>query len=223
MPNRLEGDLKVTGALVAGSMAIPSGAVNNAAVAGDAAISRSKLAQDALAIYPLPLQDFRVWDDVPTTLQSTSDASADDLAMVGGTFGTAPPLLQSGDVKAAGSVSKFARITWTVPPEFDEGETLQVRVRSAVLTTVADSSAAVDVVAYINDGDGGLSADMIATVEQDTNDLAYADHDFSLSTSILTRGDKVDMRIALNLNDAASGTTVRGSISEVSLLMDVRG
>lgn len=43
MPNRIEGDLQVTGRVYSGSLTIPAGSVSNAGVAADADIAASKM------------------------------------------------------------------------------------------------------------------------------------------------------------------------------------
>src|SRR3990167_3164676 len=117
MANRSEGDHYVAGRLTADSMPIPADAVVNASVASDAAIARSKLAQNALSPFDVNLVDFRVWDAMQTNLPGTS--ATDDLGLYGNTFGTTSPLIRTYDVKAAGAVTLRARVLIPLPIEYD--------------------------------------------------------------------------------------------------------
>src|SRR5690349_17053811 len=71
------------------------------------AIKRNELEQNANAVFPIPWEAWRVWDALHTNLPGTS--AADDLALVGGTFGAASPSIQTYDVKAAGAQTLRAR------------------------------------------------------------------------------------------------------------------
>ena len=219
--SRLESDLHVAGNLTANSMTIPDNAVTNASVIASAAIVRSKLAQTVLAEYPIELFLFRVWDAMQTNLPGTS--AADALGLIGGTFGSASPLLQTYDVKAAGAVTLRARVTIPVPIEYDAGETLTIRVRGGMTTTIADTSATVDIEAYRFDEDGGVSADLCTTAAQSINSLTKADKDFVVTPTTFNPGDQIDIRVTIAVTDAATVGTVKATLSKLALLCDVRG
>jgi hypothetical protein len=221
MASRHEGDHYFTGHVSAGSMTVPAGAVTNSGVHADAAIARSKLEQNTLAIFPVDLNTLRVWDAYNTVLASTP-GSADDLALVGGTFGTAHQLVQTGDVKAT-TTTRYARFQVPLPAEYDDGETVQIRLYAGMETTVADTSALVDVVAYEIDGTGGISADLVTTAATTANSLTYANVDFTLTATSLVAGDILDVRIAFAVTDGATATAVIGSIGKIALLCDIRG
>lgn len=218
---RIDDNMHIGGHLTAVSMTIPANAVVNASVSADAAIERSKLQLESLAEYPVKLTDFRVWDALQTNLPGTS--SSDDLGLIGGTFGSASPVLQTYDVKAAGAVTLRARTTINLPVEFGSAETVNIRVRGGMTTTVADNSATVDIEAYKIDEFGGISADLCATAAQTINSLTSADKDFVISSSTLSAGDQLDVRVSVAVNDAATGTAVKATLGKVSLLCDVRG
>lgn len=221
MPSRLEGDVSVTGHLTVGGITLPSGAVSNATVVSGADIARAKLAQDTLAKYVIPWQAFRVHDAYQTTLPGTP--LSDDLGLVGGTFGSATPSLQTEDLKAAGATSSYARFFFMLPPEYDSGETVQLRLRAGMLTTVADTSATVDVEVYESNKEAGVSADLCATAAQSINSLTLADKDFTITASSLVPGDVLDVRITTAVTDGATGTAVKAIIGYVAFLLDIRG
>lgn len=207
MSGRIIGDLRVTGDLtVNGSM--PT-------------ISRSGLEQDSAKVYPIPLTRFRTHDAMQTNLPGT--AAADDLGLTTGTLGTDSPKLTTGDLKAAGATTRYARCQVALPPEYVDGETVTLRVSAGMETTVADNTATLDAQVYKVDREGGVGSDLCGTAAQNINSLTFGDQDFSITATGLSAGDLLDIRLALAVNDAASGTDVIGTIGQVELLCDIKG
>jgi len=206
----------LTGAIRLADDHIVDGHIN-----ANAAIARSKLALDVLRKYAIPLTDFRVWDAMHTVLPGT--AAADDLALVGGTFGTGSPTIQTSDLKAAGATTQRARVLVRLPAEFQSARQVTLRFHAGMNTTIADTSCTIDVEAYESDFDGGISADLVTTAAQTINSLTSADKDFVLTTTDLVAGDWLDIRVSITCTDAATGTAVIGQFGLAQLLCDVRG
>src|SRR4051812_11426924 len=102
---------------------------------------RNSITQDT-TLHAIPWTAWRVWDAQQTNLPSSG--AADDLGHIGGTFGTDVPSLQTGDVKALGAVTRYARCQAKIPPEYQPGQPLTIRVHAGMKTTVAGTSATVD-------------------------------------------------------------------------------
>lgn len=219
--NTISGDLTVSGDFSAGTMTLPASSVTNANVSSAAAIERSKLAQDVLKVYPVNMTDLRVWDAMATVLPGT--AANDDLALVGGTFATASPSVQAGDLKSAGATTRYARFLVPLPAEYDAAETVIVRFHAATMTHVADTSCTIDLQAYESNGETGISADLCATAAQSINSVTFADYDFTITATSLVAGDVLDCRVAITCTDAAGGTAVTPTIGKISLCCDVKG
>lgn len=217
----ITGDLTLLGTLKPTGIVLPDNTVSNASCAANAAIARSKLAQDALAVYGIPMSAFRTHDAMATNLPGTS--SGNDLAYVGGTHSTNSPSLKTADLKSAGATSNYARVELILPAEYDSGNTVTLRLNSYMLTTVADVSATVDVTCFKADRIGGVGSDICATVAQDMNSLTPANKDFTITPTGLVPGDKLDVRIEVAVNDASTGTAVIAAIGAVELLLDIRG
>lgn len=218
---RIDGDMYIAGALTADTMTLSASCVTNDSVSSSAAIARTKLAQTVLAEYPVELTRFRVWDAMQTNLPGTS--AADDLGLIGGTFATASPMIQTYDVKAAGAQTLRARVVLNMPIEYDAAETVNIRVRGGMITTIADNSCTVDIECCKLDEDGAVAADICATAAQSINSLTKADKDFTITATTLNPGDQLDVRVTIAVNDAATATTVKAALSKISLLCDVRG
>jgi len=197
-----------------GSISCPSNALS--------AQSRDTiLLQDPNAVFPIKLTDLRVWDAFQTPLPGT--AATDDLALIGGTFGTAHPMVQAGDLKAAGATTRYARFTLVVPECYDEAETFSIVISAGMKTTVADTSCTVDVECYKHDKVGGLGSDICATAAQSINSLTFADKSFTITPASLTAGSVLDVRISIACNDAATGTAVTPTIANIDAVMDIKG
>jgi hypothetical protein len=185
-------------------------------------VARTNLTQDNLAVYPLELESWKVFDAIQTALPGTP--STDDLGVVGGTFGTGVPSLQTEDLKTAGATSNRARRTFVLPPEYVAAETVQIRLHAGMLTTVADTTATVDVEIFKSDREATVDGtDLVATAAQSCNSLTLADLTFTVTATSLAPGDILDIRITTTVTDAATGTAVKAIIGAVELLLDVKG
>ena len=197
------------------------GSVSVGATSVSAQTRDTILTQEALVRFPVVLTDLRVWDALQTNLPGT--AANDDLALIGGTLGSAAPMIQAGDLKAAGATTRYARFSVPIPECYEDGETLNIVISAGMTTTVADTSCTVDVQAYLHDKVGGVSADLCATSAQSINSLTFADKSFSITETTLVRGGVLDVRVAITCTDAATGTAVIPTIANIDLACDIKG
>lgn len=186
----------------------------------DGQIAKSKLAQQNNDLIAIPLTDLRVHDAVSSLLPAT--AAADDLGLVSGTYGTDGPLLKTSDAKAT-TVTQYARVLVPVDDLWVTGETYQVRIIAGMDTTVSDTTATVDLEAYVPDGDGAVGSDICATAAQSINSLTTANFDFTITTTSLTDGDILDLRITVAITDSATATAVYGQIYGIQIMRDTKG
>jgi len=185
-------------------------------------VARSGLTQDTSQSYWLPWDGFRVWDAVATNLPATP--ASDDLGLIGGTWGTGVPSIQTGDLKAAGSTTRYARCQFQLPPEYVTGTGLVLRLHAGMITTIAGTAATVDVEVYKSGKEFLVSgSDLCATAATSINSTTLADKDFAITGTGLVAGDQLDIRIAILVNDAASGTNVIGCIGSAEILLSIRG
>lgn len=219
--SRITDGLYVVGDIEAsGSIVLPAGSITNSSVSASAAIARSKLALDGLKPFVINPTDWRVWDAIQTVLPGTS--ASDDLGLYGGTFATSSPLIRTYDVKTL-TTTLYARAQIILPAEYEAGGTVTIRLKSGMVTTVASSAATIDIQAYKVDGAGGIGSDICATSAQSINSLSFANKDFSITAASLNPGDVLDVRVAIAVTDAATGTAVIGAFGLAQLLCDIRG
>ena len=196
---------------------LPPGSVTQTAVA-NGAIGRSQLAEVSLAQYSLHPETWTVHD---SSAALPTSAAADDLGLASGGFGTASPSLQTIDFKAATTTAYALRVV-EMPPQYASG-TVQVRVRAGMLTTIADDNCTVDLEAHKLNGDGAVAADLVTTAAGDVNSLSKSTHDCTITSSGLVAGSLLDLRLKVVGTDASTGTTVQATITNVLLLLDIRG
>ena len=206
--------MTVTTARITGSLTIPETGIS-------AQTRASILKQDALAIFPVNMMDLRVWDAIQTNLPGT--AAADDLALIGTTFGSTAPKVTAGDCKTLGATTRYARFMVELPECYEAGETVTISLSAGMATTVAGTSCTVDVECYEIDKIGGISADLCTTSAQSINSLTFASKAFTITPSALSAGDVLDVRITIACNDGASGTAVTPTIAGIDLLCDIKG
>lgn len=150
--------------------------------------------------------------------------SPDDLCITSGAFGTGIPYVTTGDVKAT-SGTKYARFTYVLPPEYDDGESVQIRAQAGMVTTVAGTSCVLDFEAYLCSTSGVVisGSDLVATSAQSINSTTHTTFDFDVTGTSLTRGRMLDIRMAITWIDGATGTAVIGAVSKLGLRLDIRG
>lgn len=182
---------------------------------------RSSLAQDDFQCYPIPWTAWRVFDAFGTNLPATS--ANDDLGISGGTYGTGCPYLTTGDVKTT-TVSRKARAVVALPPEYVAGQSVRITISGGMKTTVADTSATVDVSAYKLNREGAVDgADLVTTTATTINSLTFGDKSFDVTATSLNPGDQLDVQLTVAVVDGASGTAVEAALGSIDLVVDIKG
>jgi len=190
-------------------------------------ISPLKDRDDLLAVEErvkvIPFEGWREDDDHDGLLSETP--TADYLGLVGGTFGTNHPSLQTLDVGGdAASATASARRTIEVPQDYVAGQSFKIRLHGGMHTTVADTTATADLEVHKCDGDRTVSADLASAASANNiNSVTYSDVNFTITATTLTPGDLLDVRLSITTEDAGnSGADIRGVIGKVSLVYNGR-
>lgn len=185
-----------------------------------AGITRSQLAQFPNAIRRITPFEWRVWNS--GALLTT--AGTDDLGLVAGTFNTDVFTVQAGDLKAAGATTRYALVQVALPENYEDGQTVTLRLTAGMETTAADGSCTLDVECYkVGDNAQVDGADLCTTAAQSINSTTPADKDFTITPSSLVAGDVLEIRIAITCTDTATVTAVSPTVYLAALLYDARG
>jgi len=124
-------------------------------------------------------------------------------------------------LKAAGATTRRAALFVAVPHDFEAANTLTIRLYAGMLTTVADTSATVDVEVHVLAKAGTIGADLCATAATTINSLGATAKDFVATPDTLVPGDMLHIRVSVAVNDAATATAVIGGIWAIDLLADL--
>jgi hypothetical protein len=181
---------------------------------------RTDLEIDSLQSYVIPLTNMRVHDAMQTVLPGT--AANDDMGLITGTPGTDVPTLQGVDFGGTTSDEK-AGFQFVLPPEYYSGGQIQVVVRAAMLTAIADTSCTVDVQCWPQDDNGAAAADICATSAQNMNSLTPANYTFTITATNRLPGDVLNIRLAFAGTDAGNLAVMIPEISKVTVKLDIRG
>jgi hypothetical protein len=213
-------ELTVKNTITCERLSVAQPTITNAMVDTNAAIVRSKLAQDTFAEYVIDFLACRVHDALHTVLPGT--AAADDMGLITGTPGTDAPTLQGVDFGGTSTDEKCAFL-FRLPPEYDDGESVVLRVRAAMLTTVSDGTATVDVECWKADGDGAVGSDICATAAQSINSLTPANKDFVITETGLVAGDLLVFRVSFGGSDSGNAGVMIPEISKLTARIDIKG
>lgn len=205
------------------TIVIPAGSLPDQAISQQAQLDPAKFRQRVLQRYPVAWDSFRVWDAWQTNPPGT--AATDDLALISGAMvasGSAGKI-SAGDCRTLGPTTRRIGFFFPVPANYDDGETIQFRVRAAMETTVASVSCTVDLETFVLGVGASVGVDLITTAAQSMNFLALADYDFQLDAAQLDPGMLLLTRLTISVNDAATGTAVIPTVYSVNLFADTRG
>lgn len=199
---------------------IPSNEILNYQIHESAGIERSKLATEIKKVN-VPLESLRVHDALQTALPTS--ASADDLGLVIGTFGTDAVVVQTSDSKAT-TATQYARFSYRLPDNYVAGAAISVAAHVGMKTTVSDGTATIDFEVYKkNDATGLVGSDLVTTSATTINSLTAAAKEFVITPTGLVNGDELDVRVTVAITDAATATAVIGRLMKLYFLVSVKG
>jgi hypothetical protein len=205
------------------SLTIPAASISGNALSGNAEILHSQMRQRVLQPFPVNWADFRVWD--AQVSNPVAVAASDDLALLPAAFTAsgASTLISAGDCKNLGATTRRVAFFTSVPAEYDDGETIQIRIRAFMSTTVASTSCTVDLEAFIVGSSSTVGSDLVTTAATTMNSLTASDKDFTIDAASVNPGDLLLCRLTIVCNDTATATAVTPTVSSVVLLCDTRG
>lgn len=220
---KFDEDIKTNGSVTCQQLYVGSGTIHASMCSDNMDLARSQQIQEVLVEYVVNPLLCRVHDSLHTLLGATAGSpSADDMALITGTPGTDAPTLQGVDFGGTSTDEKCAFL-FVLPAEYDEGQSITVRIRAAMLTTVSDGTATVDVECWKADDNGAVGSDICATAAQSINSLTPANKDFVITPSGLEVGDVLIIRVSFGGSDTGNAGVMIPEISKISLLLDIRG
>jgi hypothetical protein len=182
---------------------------------------RASLAVDYLQPHPLPVFQWRKTTAFDANLPATS--SGTDLGLYTGTHGTSAPYIATSDLKTAGATTRTARTLFQIPANYVAGKGVQIRLAAGMITTVADTSATINVDVRRIARDGTAGANLNAAAAVTINSLTLSDKTITLNAATLAPGDYLDIKATIVVTDAAGVTAVIATIALAEVLCAIQG
>ena len=212
-----------------GTANIVDGAVNNAKVAADAALVRSKLAEDSLARYQIPLMSWR--NDDGTILDATGGVGKWKIVHAGWGTGTL-------ELKGSQDSQQSAPLTYTMqrevvlPPEYVDGADIELNIQAKYSCEDPASCPpilnTIDAEVYELTDAGTVGADLNGDAVEDLTDSFADTAGFTIDGSGLVAGDRLMVMIRAAITAGfhvgmAELSAARAHIGSVELQQDVKG
>lgn len=213
---RLLGEISMASA---DSVTYKNASIPGTALQSAANVNRSQLIQEDAAVYALELETWRV-TGTGALLGTTAGTPSGAFGLTYGTHGSASPKIV-GESASGNSKTNTCRRLYTLPPEYQEAETVTLRVHARI-TADANTSETIDAEVYETDGEAGVGSDICATAAQ-TLTTSFASYDFTITATTLTAGDTLDIELTGVADDTGGAAGAVIEIGEVFLLLDIRG
>lgn len=183
-------------------------------------VARAGIVTDTQAKYPVPLESLRV-TGTGAALGAVAGTPAGAFGLTYGAYGTNSPKILGEAASGASKTDKF-RFTKPLPPEYVDGANVTVRVHCKEAVGAATISTTVSCLVRKSDKETGVGSNICATSGQDVT-TAYADKDFAVTPTGLVRGDILDIEVTGMTDDTGGTVGTVLTISDVEVLMDIKG
>ena len=184
-----------------------------ALTAGAGAIDRAALTEDALAIFDLPIRNWMA-----------EDGAVLGIAAEAGTFfvqdGTNQMYLQAEEAVSETEVSVM-KTSFTLPENYVDGEPITLRLVVDVTGAGTLGTCTVDASAYLQDNDGAVGSDLVATSAIAVTAASGA-KDFTITPTGLVSGDVLSIVVTTSIAETAA-TAIRAIVTKTQVLCDVKG
>ena len=211
----------------ADGMTVPSG--ETLAVAGtltatgtvnipDGSIARSELVEDALAVYPIEFGNVLGADGADLAITETAgdfyrSIGTNQLLILGE--------VSNGTVGADTEVS-VGFFRFTMPAEYVAGGDIKIRAGVDVVGSGALGTCTIDFEAYLQSGtDGSVGSDLVTTAATAISATA-GNKDFVVTPTGIVPGDIFVVKMTTSV-DNTNSTAIQAQISQLAMLLDVKG
>ena len=205
----------------AGALTITNGAVTNAKCAADMGLTRSKLAEDALARYHVTLMNCRsnVGNDISTS------GSAGVFYISNGGWGTTTAVVLRGESAQGNTKTDYLCFELGIPPEYvPAGDARVIVLARLVGTGTVGAATEMNIsVRKVSDSDGALGADLWSGAAGVPEKAVWNAHSFALTTTGLAAGDRLMVRLRGIVEETGGANALQLEIARIELKLDVKG
>jgi len=179
--------------------------------------ARADMEQEANAIYRVPLMTCRNANG--TVMDATGGAGLFSIA--NGGYGAGTLVLNSeganGNTKTDTLCFEFA-----LPPEYDDGETVTIKVHAKYSGAGTVGTKTLDLEAYELDAEGATAGDICGTAIQ-TLTTSFASYSFTITPAGLAAGDKILVFVQAVIQESISGGALTVTIGDIRATLDIKG
>jgi hypothetical protein len=190
----------------------------NADISASAAISRSKLAEDALAPFPVPLEAIK--SNAGAALTAAETAGTFDI-----TVGT-NTLVANGEVTDNETEVSVAYFQFMLPAEYVAGGDVTIRMPAALIKTGSptNNGSTLDIEVF-EQTNATAGSDICATAAVTFAALdTWYNKDFTITATDLVAGDVITVKVTSSVVDSeAGGGTIILNLAPPTVLVDIKG
>ena len=208
----------VTGTLDISGATVTYRSILNADVNASAAIARSKLAEDALAVYGIAAHEFR--NDDGSGLIAAAENDLFGFTSAGMGTGT---LTIDGDPASNESETSTGMFEFALPPEYVDAGDVQLLVTLRESVGAATVATTFSCEAYEDDGEGGVGANLAGSPDVTDVTTSWQTSTTAITAAGLVRGDKLRVFIRLVANDTGGAVGTIAQIGSIKIKIDVKG
>lgn len=183
----------------------------------DGAVTRAKLAENALQPFPIPFTDVMGADGAVLAISETAgdfyrDLGTNQLRILGE--------ISNGTVGADTEVS-VGWMRFVLPDRYVDGGDITIRAGVDVIGSGALGTCTIDFSAYKQSGtEGTVGSDLVATAATAISATA-GNKDFTVTPTGLVAGDILNIKMTTTVDNTDS-TAIQAQISTLSVLCDVK-
>jgi hypothetical protein len=201
------------------SAKIVNGAIVDADVNANAAIARSKLAEDALQMYGIPISRLRQ----VTGIQLAATETAGNFYEVV----SANVFLAKGEVTDNETETSVTQFQFILPPDYVAAGDVTIRIPCAIVKTGSptDNGSTIDV-AVFEQSNGTVGADLSTTTAAATFAAldTWYNKDFVITAAGLVAGDIINVVITAAIIDSEAGAgSMLLNMSPPRVMLDIKG
>jgi hypothetical protein len=198
---------------------ILDGTIVNADIDTAAAIARSKLAEDALQVYGIPI--VRIVGVAGAALTAAETAGTFDT-----TIGT-NTMLANGEVTDNETEVSVAYFQFVLPPEYVAAGDITIRMPSALIATGSptNNGSTLDIAVYEQSDAGAVGSDLSGGGAATYAALdTWYNKDFVITATDLVAGDVLNIKITSSVIDSEAGAgTIVLNLAPPKVLIDIKG
>jgi len=177
-------------------------------------LPRASLAEDALAVYGIPVNEVMAADGAPL---GVSETAGDFFLSLGTNF-----MELRGEEAISETEASIGYIQFILPPEYVAAGDVKIRFRCQIDGAGTDNASSLDISAY-EMADGAVGSDICATeavtfVAKST----YYNKDFTITATGLVAGDVLVIKITSSIVESA-GSALAFYSDPPKMLLDIKG